>query len=92
MPAVLSAADEVAVEAFLKEQIKFTDIAKLIYTVLKGAPQTSGDATLNQALDADAWAREYRRLPARESSVERGAGYQTVREYLRRGQDSSRDA
>ena len=58
MPAVLSAADEVAVDAFLKEQIKFTDIAKLIYTVLKGAPQTSGDATLNQALDADAWARE----------------------------------
>ena len=52
------AADEVAVDAFLKEQIKFTDIAKLIYTVLKGAPHTSGDATLNQALDADAWARE----------------------------------
>ena len=58
MPAVLSAADEVAVEAFLKEQIKFTDIAKLIYTVLKEAPHTNGDATLNQALDADAWARE----------------------------------
>lgn len=57
-PAVLSAADEVAVEAFLKEEIKFTDIPKLIYTVLKAAPQTPGDATLNQAMEADAWARE----------------------------------
>jgi len=58
LPAVLSAADEVAVDAFLKEQIKFTDIAKLVYTVLKSAPQTQGDATLNQAIEADAWARE----------------------------------
>ena len=58
LPAVLSAADEVAVEAFLKEEIKFTDIAKLIYTVLKAAPQTQVDATLNQAQEADQWARE----------------------------------
>lgn len=57
-PAALSAADEIAVDAFLKEQIKFTDIAKLVYTVLKAAPQTQGDATLNQALETDAWARE----------------------------------
>ena len=58
MPAVLSAADELAVDAFLKEQIKFTDIAKVVYTVLKTAPQTKGDASLNQALEADQWARE----------------------------------
>ena len=57
-PAALSAADEIAVDAFLKEQLKFTDIAKLVYTVLKAAPQTQGDATLNQALEADTWARE----------------------------------
>lgn len=57
-PAALSAADEIAVDAFLKEQLKFTDIAKLVYTVLKAAPQTQGDATLNQALETDAWARE----------------------------------
>ena len=57
-PAVLSAADEIAVDAFLKEKIKFTDIAKLVYTVLKAAPQTPGHATLNQALEADRWARE----------------------------------
>ena len=57
-PAALSAADEIAVDAFLKEQLKFTDIAKLVYTVLKAAPQTQGNATLNQALETDAWARE----------------------------------
>ena len=57
-PAALSAADEIAVDAFLKEQLKFTDIAKLVYTVLKAAPQTQGDATLNQALGADTWVRE----------------------------------
>ena len=57
-PAVLSAADEIAVESFLNGQIKFTDIAKLVYSVLKAAPQTPGDATLNQAVEADRWARE----------------------------------
>ncbi|MDD6153658.1 MAG: 1-deoxy-D-xylulose-5-phosphate reductoisomerase, partial [Elusimicrobia bacterium] len=58
LPAVLSASDEIAVDAFLKGQIKFTDIPKLIYTVLQAAPQTKGDATLNQAAEADQWARE----------------------------------
>ena len=57
-PAVLSAADEVAVDAFLKGQIKFTEIAKLIYTVLRKTPATGGVATINQALEADQWARE----------------------------------
>lgn len=58
-PAVLSAADEVAVEAFLKEQIRFTDIPKLIYSVLKDTYGTSTEhITLNQAAEADAWGRE----------------------------------
>ena len=57
-PAVLSTADEVAVAAFLAGKIKFTEIAKLVYSVLKAAPQTPGHATLNQALEADRWARE----------------------------------
>ncbi len=57
-PAVLSAADEIAVEAFLNGQIKFTDISKLIYTVLRKTPNTGGIATINQALEADQWARE----------------------------------
>lgn len=57
-PAVLSAADEIAVEAFLNGQIKFTDIPKLIYTVLRKTPSTGGIASINQALEADQWARE----------------------------------
>ncbi len=57
-PAVLSATDEIAVEAFLSGQIKFTDISKLIYTVLRKTPSTGGVATINQALEADQWARE----------------------------------
>ena len=57
-PAVLSAADEIAVAAFLQGKIKFTDIPKLIYSTLRKALNTRGDATLNQALEADAWARE----------------------------------
>lgn len=57
-PAVLSAADEVAVEAFLQERIKFTDIAKLIYSVLKDTYSPTGRITLNQAAEADTWGKE----------------------------------
>lgn len=57
-PAVLSAADEIAVDAFLSGKIKFTDISKLVYSVLRKTPTTSGMATINQALEADEWARE----------------------------------
>ncbi len=56
-PAALSAADEVAVDAFLKEEIKFTDIPKLIYTVLKKTHSPSGKVNLMQAAEADAEAR-----------------------------------
>ena len=57
-PTVLSTADEIAVQAFLDGKIKFTDIAKLVYTTLRKVPATGGIASINQALDADAWARE----------------------------------
>lgn len=57
-PAVLSAADEVAVDAFLNGRIKFTDIPKLIYSVLKDTYGRAGRITLNQAAEADAWGRE----------------------------------
>ncbi|MBP5616993.1 MAG: 1-deoxy-D-xylulose-5-phosphate reductoisomerase [Elusimicrobiaceae bacterium] len=57
-PAVLSAADEIAVQAFLDGKIKFTDISKLIYTTLRKVPSTGGIATINQALEADTWGRE----------------------------------
>ncbi len=67
-PAVLSTADEIAVQAFLDGKILFTDIAKLIYTVLRKVPATGGEASLNQALEADTWAREETRAALKEGT------------------------
>jgi 1-deoxy-D-xylulose-5-phosphate reductoisomerase len=56
-PAVLSAADEVAVEFFLEQRIGFLDIATLVEDTLEqhqGIPHPS----LEEILAADAWARE----------------------------------
>ena len=53
--AVLSAADEVAVNAFLKSNIRFTDIHKVVERVVDSHSPTSG-ATLEELLAADAWA------------------------------------
>ncbi|WP_424244757.1 1-deoxy-D-xylulose-5-phosphate reductoisomerase [Elusimicrobium posterum] len=57
-PAVLSAADEIAVDAYLKEEIAFTDIAKLIYSVLKAHTSVNKKVSLMEAADSDLWARE----------------------------------
>lgn len=55
--AVLSAADSVAVDAFLQERITFTDIPALIARVLDEHSSTPGDATSLEAIHAaDAWA------------------------------------
>ncbi len=70
-PAVLSAADEVAVDAFLKGQIKFTDIAKLIYSVLKQTFSRPGRVTLHQAAEADAWGREQARVHLAEKKYKK---------------------
>ncbi|MBQ4493013.1 MAG: 1-deoxy-D-xylulose-5-phosphate reductoisomerase [Elusimicrobiaceae bacterium] len=57
--AVLNGADEVCVEAFLKEKIKFTDIAKIIDRVFEAhAPSYKAQITLEEALSFDAWARQ----------------------------------
>ena len=53
-PAVLSAADEVAVNAFLKGRIRFTDIHKVVETVVNAHTPTPGQ-TLQELLAADAW-------------------------------------
>ena len=56
-PAVLCAADEVAVELFLSHRISFTDIAKTVQKTLaqhRNIPQPS----LEEILAADDWARE----------------------------------
>jgi 1-deoxy-D-xylulose-5-phosphate reductoisomerase len=57
-PAVLSAADEVAVELFLARRIGFTDIARIIQDSLdhhRGISRPS----LQQVVAASAWARDY---------------------------------
>jgi len=56
-PAVLCAADEVAVELFLSERIKFTDIPNLVEQTLE-QHQAIVHPTLEEILAADAWARE----------------------------------
>ena len=56
-PAVLSAADEVAVDLFLSRQIGFRDIATLVERVLMQHEGVS-HPSLENILAADAWARE----------------------------------
>ena len=55
-PAVLNAANEVAVEAFLGGAIRFTDIARVVAGVLD-QPQSGSAETLEGVLEADAAAR-----------------------------------
>ncbi|HXG41811.1 MAG TPA: 1-deoxy-D-xylulose-5-phosphate reductoisomerase [Dehalococcoidia bacterium] len=55
-PAALSAADEVAVQHFLAGHIGFLDIPRLLEDVL-AAHRSAADPSLDQVLEADAWAR-----------------------------------
>jgi 1-deoxy-D-xylulose-5-phosphate reductoisomerase len=56
-PAVLSAADEVAVDLFLAGRIGFPGIADLVRRVLD-AHSCVADPTIQDIVAADAWARE----------------------------------
>lgn len=55
-PAVLSAADDVAVECFLAGRIGFLDIPRLVEATL-GAHRTVHHPNLEDVVEADAWAR-----------------------------------
>lgn len=57
-PAVLCAADEVAVELFLSHRIRFTDIAEIVQETLE-QHRSIGGPSLEDILAADNWAREY---------------------------------
>ncbi|MDR0820252.1 MAG: 1-deoxy-D-xylulose-5-phosphate reductoisomerase [Endomicrobium sp.] len=57
-PAVMSAADEVAVAAFLNKKIKFTDIAKIVEKTVK-SHKISKNISLDTFFEADLWARRY---------------------------------
>jgi 1-deoxy-D-xylulose-5-phosphate reductoisomerase len=56
-PAVLNAANEIAVDAFLNNRIAFHEIARIIEAVLD-AHQPKEVSGLENVLKADAWARE----------------------------------
>ena len=58
VPAMMNAANEVLVDAFLKGNLKFTDIPKHVETIMTGAPTVMGHLTLDQVLEADAEARK----------------------------------
>lgn len=56
LPAVVNAANEIAVKRFLNKEIKFTDIPKIIKHVMD-SHQIIDNPTLEEILEADAWAR-----------------------------------
>ena len=68
-PAVLSAANEVAVDAFLEGQIAWVAIARVVESVLS-VHNGGNDPDLDAVLEADAWARTAakERLPAERLS------------------------
>ncbi len=57
MPAVLNAANEIAVNSFLDGTIRFTDIPTTVETVME-AHEIKPLTTIDDALRADQWARE----------------------------------
>ncbi len=62
MPAILNAADEIAVETFLKRKIGFLDITSICHQVMENH-EVKTDPDLEEILEADGWARnEARRL------------------------------
>jgi 1-deoxy-D-xylulose-5-phosphate reductoisomerase len=59
-PAVLNAANELAVDAFLHEKVGFLDIPRIIAAVVEEHASTAA-TSLDQVLAADRWAREMAR-------------------------------
>ncbi|PYJ06792.1 MAG: 1-deoxy-D-xylulose-5-phosphate reductoisomerase, partial [Verrucomicrobia bacterium] len=56
MPAVLNAANEVAVESFVNRQINFPQISETVRRTME-CHELVPHPTLDQILQADAWAR-----------------------------------
>lgn len=59
-PAVLSAADEIVVQAFLGEEISFREIPKVVEATLE-AHQAVSNPTVEDIIEADRWARDFSR-------------------------------
>jgi 1-deoxy-D-xylulose-5-phosphate reductoisomerase len=60
-PAVVNAADEIAVAAFLAGQIPFTGIPSLIEAALDSRDSHSAADSIHAILEADSWARAFAR-------------------------------
>jgi 1-deoxy-D-xylulose-5-phosphate reductoisomerase len=58
MPAVMNAANETAVSAFLNKKIKFTDIVKIVDSAMR-AHTVSKNLSPSAFIEADYWARQY---------------------------------
>jgi 1-deoxy-D-xylulose-5-phosphate reductoisomerase len=56
-PTALCAADEIAVDYFMKEVIKFTDIGRLVKQISR-EHKTISNPTLSDIMDTDKWARD----------------------------------
>jgi 1-deoxy-D-xylulose-5-phosphate reductoisomerase len=67
-PAVLCAADEIAIELFLSKHISFPDIAEIISKTI-GQHQSITNPTLEDILAADAWARDTALKVANEENI-----------------------
>lgn len=60
-PAVLSAANEIAVESFLSEKISFDKIPDVIYDTINAHNGYKKVLEIDDIFDADKWARDYSR-------------------------------
>ena len=58
MTTVLNAADEVAVEAFIQEKIRFTDIPRVIEMAMKSHRVEGHLPSFSEVVEVDRWARE----------------------------------
>lgn len=58
MPAVLSAADEAAVGAFIARRIRFTDIPRIVESAMRAYRPSGGLPSLAEVVEIDQWARE----------------------------------
>jgi 1-deoxy-D-xylulose-5-phosphate reductoisomerase len=67
MPAVMNAANEIAVGAFLEKGLKFMEIIEIVNRVMQMHKTLPGD-TLEEILESDAWARK-----TAESLIKKGA-------------------
>ncbi len=57
LPAVLNAADEIAVAAFIAGKIRFTDIPRLIEKTMAAYTVSGGLPSFQEVVEIDAWAR-----------------------------------